>query len=252
VVAAAAVALLVGFWVLERRRAVPLVDFSLFRNRPYLGASAAAFALVGSYWVVMYFQPQFLQTELGYSAIAAGALILPVTVPMAVFSPFSGRLIGAFGPRATMTVGMLVGLAGMALQAIAEDAGSYAALIPGFACFGISLALVYAPMSTAAMAAMPASKCGIASGVLAMTRVLAGALLLAVSGAVFQAALPAQAHGAAAETGFADAVARSFVPGIVVLVAGAALTWWLVRDPTEPGEPAGDPAHHQHHRRFHL
>ena len=93
---------------------------------------------------------------------------------MAVFSPFSGRLIAAFGPRATMTVGMLFGLAGMVLQALAETNGSYAAMIPGFACFGISLALVYAPMSTAAMAAMPGSKCGIASGVLAMTRVLAG------------------------------------------------------------------------------
>ena len=39
----------------------------------------------------MFFQPQFLQHELGYSAIAPGALVLPITVPMAVFSPFSGR-----------------------------------------------------------------------------------------------------------------------------------------------------------------
>ncbi len=250
--AALSLALLVGFWALERHREAPLVDFSLFRNRPYLGASAAAFALVGAYWVVMYFQPQYLQTELGYGAVAAGALILPVTVPMAVFSPFSGRLISAFGPRATMTVGMLLGLVGMTLQAIGESSDSYVALLPGFACFGISLALVYAPMSTAAMAAMPTSKCGIASGVLAMTRVLAGAVLLAVSGAVFQAALPTDAHGAAAETGFSDAVARAFVPGIAVLVAGTVLTWLLVRAPERPGEPAGDPAHHQHHRRFHL
>ena len=94
---AVSLALLVGFWILEHRREAPLVDFSLFRNGPYLGASAAAFALVGSYWVVMFFQPQYLQTELGYGAIVAGALILPVTVPMAVFSPFSGRLISAFG-----------------------------------------------------------------------------------------------------------------------------------------------------------
>ena len=251
-VGALSLALLVGFWVLEHHTEAPLVDFSLFRNGPYLGATAAAFALVGAYWVVMYFQPQYLQTELGYSAVAAGALILPVTVPMAVFSPFSGRLISAFGPRATMSVGMLVGLAGMALQAIGEGSDSYVALLPGFALFGISLALVYAPMSTAAMAAMPRAKSGIASGVLAMTRVLAGAVLLAVSGAVFQATLPTQRHGEAAVTGFADAVARAFVPGIVVLVVGTVLTWLLVRAPADPGPPAGDPAHHQHHRRFHL
>jgi MFS family permease len=228
------------------------VDFSLFRNGPYLGASAAAFALVGSYWVVMFFQPQYLQTELGYGAIVAGALILPVTVPMAVFSPFSGRLISAFGPRATMTVGMLLGVTGVALQAVAEDSDDYLALLPGFLCFGVSLALVYAPMSIAAMAAMPRSKAGIASGVLAMTRVLAGAVLLAMSGAVFQAALPEPSHGHVAESGYADAVARALIPGIVILVIGTALTWLLVRGPAEPVEPPEELAHHQHHRRFHL
>ncbi len=43
-------------------------------------------------------------------------------------------------------------------------------------------------MSTAAMAAMPGEKVGIASGVLAMDRVLAGAVALAATGAVFHAA----------------------------------------------------------------
>ncbi len=249
---AVSLALLVGFWILEHRREAPLVDFSLFRNGPYLGASAAAFALVGSYWVVMFFQPQYLQTELGYGAIVAGALILPVTVPMAVFSPFSGRLISAFGPRATMTVGMALGVAGVALQAVAQDSGDYLALLPGFLCFGLSLALVYAPMSTAAMAAMPGSKAGIASGVLAMTRVLAGAVLLAMSGAVFQAALPDPSHGHVGESGYADAVARALIPGIAILIIGTALTWLLVRGPAEPVEPPEELAHHQHHRRFHL
>ena len=75
------------------------MDFTLFRNRPYLGASAAAFALVGAYWSVMFFQPQYLQQGLGYSATAAGALILPITAPMVCFSPFSGRLIARLGAR---------------------------------------------------------------------------------------------------------------------------------------------------------
>ena len=62
---AAGIAVLIGFWRLERSREEPLVDFSLFRNRPYLGASAAAFALVGAYWTVMFFEPQYLQQGLG-------------------------------------------------------------------------------------------------------------------------------------------------------------------------------------------
>lgn len=251
-IAAAGGLVLCAFWRLEHRREDPLVDFSLFRNGPYLGASAAAFALVGAYWTVMFFQPQYLQVELGYSAVAAGALVLPITAPMAVLSPFSGRLIARFGARATMTAGMRVGLAGLSLQTLAQKSSSYDALLPGFLCFGISLALVYAPMSTAAMAAMPSSKSGIASGALAMNRVLAGALLLAVSGAVFQTALPG-AVGSASPAEYATAVSSALVPGIIVVAFAAIITWRLVRAPMDPvTPPASELIHHQHHRRFHL
>ena len=184
------IALLVCFWALEHRIRFPLVDFSLFRNRPYLGASAAAFGVVGAYWSVMFFQPQYLQNGLGYSAVAAGALVLPVTAPMAAFSPFSGRLINRYGARATMTAGMVLALSGLCLQALLIESDDVLSLLPGFLCFGVALALVYAPMSTAAMAAMPAAKSGVASGVLAMDRVLAGALLLALCSATYQDSLP--------------------------------------------------------------
>jgi EmrB/QacA subfamily drug resistance transporter len=244
-------AVLACFTWLEQRIPEPLVDFSLFRNGPYLGATAAAFALVGSYWVVMFFQPQYLQEQLGYSAITAGILVLPITSPMAIFSPFSGRLIARFGPRATMTTGMLIGLLGLALQAALEDTSAYGRLLPGFLCFGVALALVYAPMSAAAMAAMPDDKAGIASGVLAMNRVLAGSLLLAAAGSVFQSSLPDPTGGGAGA--YADAVSGALVPAIVVMIIGTAVTWLLVRAPASaPSPPASAAQHHQHHRRFHL
>ena len=177
-------------------------------------------------------------------------MVLPITVPMAVFSSFSGRLIAALGVRLTMTVGMAIGVAGVALTALTQDSGSYGELLPGFLLFGISLALVYAPMSTAAMAAMPAAKAGIASGVLAMNRVLAGAMLLAASGAVFQGKLGAASPPSG---GYTDAVGAALIPSAIVLVPGTILTWLLVRAPAAPTTPPPDELHHhQHHRRFHL
>ena len=99
-------------WV-ERRVRNPIVEFTLFRNGPYFGASAAAFAVVGSYWAVMFFQPQYLQDARGHSALLSGLLILPVTAPMVFISPFSGRLIGRFGARGLMSAGMAFGTAGL-------------------------------------------------------------------------------------------------------------------------------------------
>jgi EmrB/QacA subfamily drug resistance transporter len=244
---------LIAFWRIEHRVGDPIVEFDLFRNGPYFGASAAAFAIVGSYWALMFFQPQYLQDVRGHSAIEAGVLILPITAPMIAISPFSGRLIRRFGARGLMTAGMLFATVGLVLLTRIDAGSSYAQVLLGYLLFGIALGLVYAPMSTAAMAAMPGDKVGIASGVLAMDRIVAGSLALAATSAAFHAL---QGNG----DSFAASVAGSTWVGVVLCVLGTVLTWAFVRDVKPPGpDPAvaGDPPpgelhHHRHHRRFHL
>ncbi len=235
--------LLFAFWRTEHRTREPIVDFALFRNGPYFGASAAAFCLVGSYWAVMFFQPQYLQDVRDHSPILSGLMILPVTVPMVFVSPFSGRLIARFGARRLMSAGMICGTIGLLVLTRIEADSPYVLLLAGYLLFGIALGLVYAPMSTAAMAAMPGEKVGIASGVLAMDRVLAGAVALAATGAVFHALL-GDGHS------FAAAVADSTWVAVALCAVGTVLTWAFVRDSGRP--PAGEQRHHMHHKRFHL
>jgi EmrB/QacA subfamily drug resistance transporter len=250
--AVAGIAALAIFWRVEHRVREPIVEFDLFRNGPYFGASAAAFALVGSYWAVIFFQPQYLQDVRDYSPIACGLLVLPITAPMVFISPFSGRLIARFGARGLMTAGMCCGTIGVLVLIQTDSSTSYGVLLVGYLLFGIALGLVYAPMSTAAMAAMPGEKVGIAAGVLAMGRILAGAVSLAGTGAIFHALLDSE--------GFADSIAGSTWLLVALLVVGTVLTWAFVRDPDPPGPdpavagepPAEDLHHHTHHRRFHL
>jgi EmrB/QacA subfamily drug resistance transporter len=128
---AVGVLLLAAFWAIEHRVRSPIVDFSLFRNGPYLGASAAAFALVGAYWVVIFFQPQYLQEVLDHGPVAAGVLVLPITAPMVFISPFCGPLIKRLGPRYLMTAGMVCGAVGLASLTRIDANSSYGALLPG-------------------------------------------------------------------------------------------------------------------------
>ncbi len=238
--AVAGLACLYAFWRIEHRSAEPIVDFSLFRNGPYFGASAAAFALVGAYWSLMFFQPQYLQDVRGHTAVLSGLMIMPVTVPMIFISPFSGRLIARFGARRLMTTGMVLGVLGLLALTQIDAGSSYLLLLAGYLPFGIALGLVYAPMSTAAMAAMPAEKVGIASGVLAMDRVMAGTIALAVTGAVFHALL-------GGSRSFTDSLAGSTWVLVALVAVGAVLTWAFVRD---TGRPVPEP--HTHRRHFHL
>jgi EmrB/QacA subfamily drug resistance transporter len=256
---------LVAFWVIEHRVSEPIVEFPLFRNGPYFGATAAAFALVGSYWGVMFFEPQYLQDVLGHSAFVSGLLILPITAPMVAISPLAGRMIARFGARPLMTVGMLCGVGGVIVMTRITDTSGYGLLLPGFLLFGIALGLVYAPMSVAAMAAMPRAKAGIAAGVLAMNRVLAGAIALAATGALFQSLqtdkMDELGHGAkASDDAFVYALSNAFWVLVGLTAMGALLTWQFVRsakragpDPAVAGKPPRTQLqHHWHHRRFHL
>jgi EmrB/QacA subfamily drug resistance transporter len=237
VILAVGLGALVAFAVIEPRVRQPVVEFDLFRNRPYLGASAAAFCLVGAWWAVIFYMPQYLQGPLGYGPAVSGVLVLPITAPMVVISPLAPRLIARFGPRVLMTTGMVCGAVGVALMARLDEASGYLTLLPGFLLFGIALGLVYSPMSIAAMEAMPRAKAGIAAGVLAMNRVLAGAVLLAATGAIFAALM--DSHSAT------YALAHALWAAIALLIVGALLTFWLVAGP--PREPGASPAlHHPH------
>jgi EmrB/QacA subfamily drug resistance transporter len=250
------VLLLAAFWGIEHRARSPIVDFSLFRNGPYLGASAAAFALVGAYWAVIFYQPQYLQQILDHGPVAAGVLVLPITAPMVFISPFCGPLIKRFGPRWLMTAGMVCGAVGLVLLTRIDASSSYGALLPGYLLFGIALGLVYAPMSTAAMLAMPREKAGIAAGVLAMVRVTAGALALAVVASIFQSIQSDQLerHPGDAAGAFATALADSTWVLVALVAAGAIATWALVRrtDGAEQPPPQEHPEHRVERHRLHL
>jgi len=236
---------LLAFWGIERRVREPIVEFELFRNGPYFGASAVAFCLVAAYWTAMFFQPQYLQDVRGYSALESGLLILPVTAPMVFISPFCGQMVAAVGSRVLMTAGMAFATAGLVLLTQLEPGTSYGFLLVAYLLFGISLGLVYAPMSTAAMAAMPREKVGIASGVLAMDRIVSGAVGLAATGALFHVL-----RGGG--DGFTAAIASSTWILAALAALGVVFAWAFVRDPSDGPRNRHAASSVGHHRVTHF
>jgi hypothetical protein len=96
---------------------------------------------------------------------------------------------------------------------------------------------------------MPQAKAGIAAGVLAMNRVLAGAITLAAAGAVFQAALDDDLHAGRVEpAAFASALSDSMWLLVGLCAVGTGLTWAFVR----ASDDTAVAPEHQAHRHFHL
>jgi EmrB/QacA subfamily drug resistance transporter len=183
---ATAVAGVAAFFAIEPRVREPMVDFSLFRSRTFLGANGVAFIVSFAMFAMFFFTALYMQNILGYSPIEAGVRFLPSTLMIVLIAPLAGRLTDRVGPRPLIVSGLsLVTLALFLQTRITVDTG-YGVLLPAFILMGIGMALVMSPMSTAAMNAVVPEKAGVGSGILSMNRMVGATFGVAALGALFQ------------------------------------------------------------------
>ncbi len=178
--AAAGLLALVVFVVVQARSRYPMVPLSLFGNRQFTAANVVTLAVYAALSGMMFLLVIFLQRVGGYSALQAGAALLPVTAFMLLFSARAGQLAERIGPRWPMTVGPLVMAAGMVLLLRAgADTSYWTTVLPAVMIFGAGLALTVAPLTATALASVPQRHSGLASAINnALSR---GAGLLAVA-----------------------------------------------------------------------
>jgi EmrB/QacA subfamily drug resistance transporter len=162
--------LLVGFLVLERRSdrqgATPLLPLGVFRSRQFTGANLMTLLVYGALNGLMFLLMPQLQDNLGYSALTAGAALLPVSAIMVTLSPLAGRMAARIGPRLPMVVGALTIGSGMALFTRVQPGAEYPSVVlPAAIVFGLGLACMVAPLTAAVLGAVDQREAGIASAI---------------------------------------------------------------------------------------
>ena len=195
----AGVVLGAAFLAWEARTARPMLPLALFRSRNFAVGNLATLAIYGALGIVTFLVTIFLQQVAGYSAVAAGAALLPITVVMWMLSKRFGRLSDSIGPRALMGVGPLVAGAGMLWMAQAGATVDYARdLLPGVLLFGCGLAATVAPLTSTVLGAVDERRAGVASGVNNAVARVAALLAIAALGAVVGARYTAELDDRAA------------------------------------------------------
>lgn len=188
-----AVVLLTGFGMREHRRFqrdLPgLVPTGLFRFAGYTGAvfvNAAVFATVFGLFFTL---AQYLQRGLGFSPLLAADMVLPWALGIPATSLLASRwLVPRYGRRVLQagTAVLTAGLGSLALSlAVVPDVPPFWQLGPGLFVAGCGMGLVTASVLTLGLAELPAPWAGLGSGVLNNMQHLAGALGIAVTGAVY-------------------------------------------------------------------
>lgn len=161
----------------------PMMELSLFRSRNFSGSNAMTFAMYGALAGFMFALVIYMQTKLGYSAIKAGASLLPVSLMLLLFSSRVGKLSSKVGPRYFLTLGPLIASLSMFLLISYKPGNSYVwFLLPRVLLFSIGLVLLVAPLTTTVMTSVDESSSGIASGINNAVSRIAGLVVIALLG----------------------------------------------------------------------
>jgi EmrB/QacA subfamily drug resistance transporter len=235
--AAAGVACLVAFVVVEARSTHPLVPLELFRNPQFSAANAVTLLVYAALGVIFVFLVLQLQIVSGWSPLAAGSALLPVTVVMLLFSSRAGALAQRIGPRLPMTLGPLLAAGGaLWMGQIGPQASYVPDVLAPVLLFGIGLTLLVSPLTATALDAADDRHAGIASGVNNAVARTAG--LLAV--AVIPAAVGIAGDDYTDPQTFDEGYGMAMIINAALLILGAALSAVFVRRPlaseSEPEE----------------
>jgi EmrB/QacA subfamily drug resistance transporter len=208
-------AALVAFPVLMAIRPNPLVPLGMFRSRNFSVVNLSTLLIYGALYVSLTFQNLFLQGTLGYTPLAAGFIGIPSSLLLTLLSTPAGRLAARFGARPFMVAGPLLMGAGLfwisripatsvAWPARPESAASLVPpvdflvdVLPTTLLFGLGIATLVAPLTTALMASIPVARAGLGSAINnAVSRVgaplVSAALFIAIT-ATFSPSLAAKA-----------------------------------------------------------
>ncbi|MFI7041102.1 MFS transporter [Microbispora rosea] len=244
---AAGIVLAACFVVVEIRRSPrSLVPVGVFASREFTAVNVVTLVMYAAMGLVFFLLVVQLQVSAGFSPIAAGSAMLPVTILMLLLSPRAGELAKRVGPRLPMTGGILLCAAGLLLMSrITPDASYLADVLPAAVVFGLGLSSAVAPLTATVLATAEERYAGVASGINNALARTGG--LLAVAAVPPLVGLTGEAYDSPAS--FTRGFHTSMLAAAAMMVVAAAVTFVTIRrnvlasapEPPAPGCPVEAP-----------
>lgn len=209
------------FIIIERRHEVPFIDFSVLRNRPFIGAFLNNFVLNSGLGVTVVFFI-YAQTHLGLSAAQSGLVTLPYAIVAVAMIRLGEKATLRFGGKLMLIIGPLFPVIGITIISMTQlSASQYViAVIIGFVICAIGNGLVATPGLTIAIFSMPNEKVGLATGLYKMSGTLGGAFGIALSTTIFSML----------QLNYAPSVAATvtFIVSIVLMILGSLSAYMII------------------------
>ncbi|MEV4517949.1 DHA2 family efflux MFS transporter permease subunit [Dactylosporangium sp. NPDC049525] len=174
----------VGVVVYEPRRADPLLELRLFRSVPFSSAILMALFALCAFGAFLFVTTLYLQQVRDMSAFQAGLSLLPVGALIALLSPYTGKFVGARGPRLPLVVsGTALALGGL-LSLSFEPATPLVLVLAVYLLFGVFQGTINPPITNTAVSGMPRSMSGVATSLASAGRQTGTTLGVAIAGTI--------------------------------------------------------------------
>lgn len=166
-------------WI-EQRAKEPILRPDLFSSGRFVAASLAAFALVFYIWALFFLLPMYLNHYRGLDAMTAGFVMLGITLPVSVISPWVTKR--AKNPSRWIMGGFVfTGVSTAMMLSFGSDT-SLEVIVAAVTLFGLGYAMIWGPSTMAAMAGVLKDRAGHVAGTFVTVQEIGGTLALAVCG----------------------------------------------------------------------
>lgn len=158
----------------------PLIDLRLLKNHNFgLGNIIMIFFSLGMFGST-FLMPVYLQNSMGYTALQAGSVFLPVGIIQGIVAPISGRISDKLNPKLPGLIGVILMAFSFYLNTKLSFLSELHSIMISLYIRGFAMGLLFTALSTVSLLEIPKEKMAQASGIANSIRQLGGSLGVAI------------------------------------------------------------------------
>ncbi|MFE5628610.1 MFS transporter [Streptomyces sp. NPDC056543] len=179
-----------AFVRVERRTPEPLMDLGLFRRPAFTAAVLGAVSVFVALSISLLLTTLYLQQARGWTPLASGVATLPMALGATLCAPWSGILVGRWGPRIPLLVaGGFTAAGGLCLVNLDQNT-HLPLLLTAFLLLGVGFGFANAPLTNTAVSGLPRSQAGVAGAITSTARQVGSAVGIALAGGLVVGVAP--------------------------------------------------------------
>lgn len=158
----------------------PLLDLRLLANRNFGISTLMIFIFGIGMFGSTFLLPLYLQNSLGYTAVQAGSVFLPVGIIQGIMSPISGKISDKYNTKVLLAFALLLFAFSFFLNSRLSFLTEHKFIMTVLYMRGFALGLIFTPITSVALVDIPREKMAQASGLSNVVRQLGGSFGVAI------------------------------------------------------------------------